>query len=661
MNTIKKDIAGKIKAKARDGNEYLLNPNIIRREVKEYKNTSTEFKQHRFKLVTVRRLTSISLEEARIALEREQERLANAAAASGQPSPYPARIPLTEDDLQQVYGVYVDEDLNGRNAPIYTFSSASSNIKAFITANGAGKDEYSVHIGHLVDKIANGDGTFKVTWRLITIDNDLNGRPYSTHILESQSPDLHESFQYNFNIDALNYIGGGGWTAMSVDPLDRIPIKAVVGGDTDRYIPVGRSWKAFGSTRTVCIVAYSLTPSYTFTWCRGKLTTERRVRESSHTTDFEFLKKNGVIEVIKKSSYSLNITQRPDLRDFNINPISIPEFSESEATYIANTNAPGQQGLYQSPDFGTDSQRLSLKSYTQKTNIIRPESIEYAVNLLQNRIVNQFHCFNPVLCSSNDMSIYIRLNIGEAKGSIDHKYELKTENGRRGFQYGESYKLWWCYGRILAFYPTNDGMIFRRVKTLANLGLPSLFPTGETLLDRGELKLSEDYPNATETTWESLPNPQTGFFGILSGDLEWRMEYNNPPIFGHDAVYYYHINPPEAGIDDTLSKLDDGFQDRLNARNTLSNIFSQMQGGLGGDTTNQLDLGRVRRNLSESRTLIVLDPSPSQEGALLDTPELFPAGYWETLLYDDSYDNDNKGSMITYDREGNILNTLPHD
>jgi hypothetical protein len=449
---------------------------------------------------------------------------------------------------------------------------------------------------------------------------------------------------------------------MSVDPSDRIPVIAQVQGSTEQYIPIGASWKAYGSTRTVCIVAYSLTPSYTFTWCRGQLIINRRAREASHTTDMEFLKSDGVIRVVKKYSYSLDICQRPDLLSLgNITPVTVPEYSNAEAIYLSNTNAPETPGLDITPDYGTDARRLAIQSYRQVTNVLRPVNFEYALNLSSNRVVNQADAtFNPVICASNDMSTYLRINIGEGKGSINHGFELKRENAKRGFQYGEAYKLWWCYGKVNSFYPTNDGMIYRRSKTAEARGLPSLFPTGETLFNRGELRLSAKYPNATETTWDSLPNPPTGFFGIKTGNLTWAIEYSNPPLLGHEAVFYYHINPPLPDVDDSISKQDISASDNLNQVNTLRNLFAQMQGGLGGDSTSNLDLGRIRKASTANDSIVVLNPSPSQKAELLAVPEKFPAGFWETLLYDATYDNDNRGTIVTLNSDGNIYSTTSH-
>jgi hypothetical protein len=661
-NSIRKEVDGKITAKARDGKDYHLNPKVIKEQTTTSRRRGEDSTNSKFKLVTVRRLTSSSLQDVKDALERQQRLLESAAARNNQPVPYPARIPTTEEDLKQTYAVYVDEDLYGTGNPVYTFTSASSNIKAFITANGKNKEDYSVHIGHLVEKIDNKDKTFTVTWRLVTIDNKLNDVPLTYHLLESQSPELHPSFQYNFNIDALQYMGGGCWTAISVDPKDRIPVIAQVQGETDQYIPIGASWKAYGSTRTVCIVAYSMTPSYTFTWCRGKLTMNRRVREASHTTDLSFLKSEGVMKVSKKYSYTLDICQRPDLSTLgNITQVVVPEYANGEAIYVSNTNAPEAPGLDVTPDFGTDARRLAIQSYTQSTNILRPKTFDYSLNLQPNRIVNQTDAtFNPVVCSSNDMATFIRMNIGEAVGSINHGFDLKTENAKRGFQYGETYKLWWTYGKVLSFYPTNTGAIYRRSKTAEARGEPSLFPTGETLLNRGELKQSEEYANATETTWDSLPNPPTGFFGLTEGDLTWRIEYSNPPILGHEAVYYYHINPPLPDVDDTLGKLDITASDNQNQLNTLRNLFAQMQGGLGGGTTVNLSLGTIRKASSANDSIVVLNPSPSQKAELLTVPEKFPAGFWETTIYDATYDNENRGYITAYNRDGTVYSTTNH-
>jgi hypothetical protein len=645
-NTVKQDITGKITAKARDGKDYHLNPKERSRTESQTRTRGTSTTVSKFKLVTVRRLTSASLDAVKEQLERQQLLLEQTAVGNNQPPPFPARIPASEDDLKQTYGVYVDEDLYGKGSPVYIFTSASSYVKAFITANGTGKEDYSVHIGHLVEKIDNKDKTYTTTWRLVTIDKNLYGTS-AYHILESQSTELPSCFSYNFSMDSIHYIGGGCWTSMAVDPKDRIPVIEKVQGNVSRYIPLSPRRKIPWLTK--CIVAYSFTPSYTFTWCRGELKVNKRIREASHLTDLAFLKSEGVMKVTRQHSYSLDITQRPT--NPGISEVIYPEFSKGQAIYVSNTNAPEIDGPNQFPDFGTDVRRLAIQSYEQTTNIIRPSTFTYTLNLLNNRPVNQFNCFNPVLCSSNNMATYIRLNIGEGRGNINHGFETKIERGERGFDYGEFYKLWWCPGKIVSFYPTNDGMIYKRSKTAEARGEPSLFPTGETLYDRGKLQISE-YPNATETTWPSLLNPQTGFFGLKEGKATWNMEYDNPPLLGHEAVYYYHKNPVLPDIDDTISKTD---IPGLDQQNTLRSIFGQMQGGLGGSTTVSLNIGRFRKAVAANDSIVVLAPSPTQLAEIRTVPEKFPGGFWEAIVHDLSYSNENVGTFISYDSKGNIV------
>jgi hypothetical protein len=648
----RQDISGRIFGLGRDGKNYHLNPKILRRQSSESRKQGSETTTHKFKLVTVRRLEKQEPNAVEQLLKAQQDRLARIALSTGQPVPFPYKPVTNKSDLKTSFAVYVDEDIDSSKIPVYTFTSPDSRIKCFITANGSNQKEYSVHIAHIVSRDRNKDDSYTVNWRIVTIDSTADGQ-LRYFLLESQSPDLHKSFKDNFDIDSLHYIGGGGWTGLSIDNEDRIPVKGKVLGDASNYIATSNSWRAWGQKNTIATVSFSLTPSYSFTWCREKIVTSFRYRAASHKTDIAILQGDGVIEATRSYEYGLGITNRPPMPELDITPVVHEEYSNAIATYVGTLNSPEVPGLSQSPDYGTDVQRLAIKNYQQETNILRPSlsTSDQIKSITDSKAVRQDPCFNLVCCSSPEMATIIRIRPGVGQGSINHKYELKTTSGSRGFQYGEDYKLWWTYGKILAFYPTNDGRIYRRAKTLEARGLPSVFPTPDTLYDRGELRRSE-FPNAVETTWPALANPPSGFYGIFSGDAKWDMEYNNPPIFGHEAVYYYHINPEPAEPDDTLEQVNGSFNDSVNDLNSLRGIYGQMQGGLGGEATSSLHIGPIRKASAAYDTITVLSPSPSQKADLGIKPEKFPVGFWETAIFDETV-NANSGSSITYyDRKG---------
>lgn len=655
-NSVKTEIDGKIIALARDGKEYHLNPRYFRESTSTSRRRPETTTTSKFKLVTVRQLTNLQASVVEEQLKEQQERLAAIALATGAAVPFPFKVPKAPEDLENSYAVYVDEDLYGRTNPVYTFTCPTRDIKAFITANEKGKQDYSVHIAHLVSKTKNVDDTTSVEWRILSIDNNLNGVGSTYSLLESQDAELPECFRHDFHIASLHYIGGGAWTAMNVDVKDRINVIAPVNKkDAEKYFPLDSRYKT-GPTfnrRVPAVASYSITPSYVFTWCRGKLKVNRRVRSASHITNITTLKATGVVEATRTSAYSLDIPLRVENTSAQISALSKSEYCNSSATYVSNTNTPEVPGLEITPDYGTDVKRVAISQYNQESNVVRALSFTPTDNYIKQRAVRQFNCFNLIQASAVDNSFVLSYQAGGGKGSISHPYEIKNEYGKRGFQYGEAYNLWWCYGQIAAFNPTNDGMIYRRSKSAEARNAPSLFPTGETLYNRGELKLSK-YSNATETTWPSLPNPQTGFFGIQSGDATWIMNYNNPPLFGHEATYYYHINPFLEGLDDTLVRVDNSLNDQLSALNTQRNLLAQIQGGLGGDTTSRLAIGRTRKAQAAFDTLPILSPSPSQQANLWDEPEKFPAGFWQDQIFIESVGDNNELSYLAYDREGNI-------
>lgn len=658
-NSYSQDIKGEINGLGRDGRLYHLNPKIRQQTSTQSRRQGGTTDNSKFKLLTIRRLSSETLSQVKERLEEQQRTLERVAEATGQPLPFPYRIVAKSDTSKKnIYAAYIDEDLYGTAAPVYVFTSQDERIKAFVTANGPDKEDYSVHIAHVIGKEKQDDDNYLIDWRIISIDNRLNSDSPSYHILESQSPELNQSFRLNFDIDSLNYIGGGCWSAMSTDSKDRIPVKAALEGtNKDKYFPTSKTWRVYGTSRTLAIVSFSITPSYCFTWCRGRVALTYRARSASHKTDLATLQKEGVIKATRQYTYSLDVPNRPEMPLLGIAPYNHSESAEASATYVSNTNCPEIAGLDSMPDFGTDTRRVAIQAYRQTTNIFRPKTEALSFQSYIDKGIVGNPCFNGVLCASADMASFIKIVPGQASGSITHGFEPKIERASRGFQYGEDYQLWWTYGQVLSYTPTNDGRIFRRVKTAEARGAPSLQPTPDTLYDRGKLQLSE-FSNATQTTWPSLKNPPSGFWGLFIGDATWSIEYNNPPIFGHEAVYYYHINPAPPDIDDTLTQVQGGYGEGINNINTLRNVYGQMQGGLGGSSTSNLNIGRTRRNSSANDTLPVLAPSPSQSASMRAAPEEFPSGFWESPIFDENVNADNSSSIVIYDVKANAVKSF---
>ncbi|PLS68344.1 MAG: hypothetical protein CV045_08460 [Cyanobacteria bacterium M5B4] len=83
--------------------------------------------------------------------------------------------PPTFQETFPLYGVFVDEDIYPNDPPVYTFQflrSMRNRPKVFITANGIGKDAWSVHIVHPIAEILDPFGFSYYFYRFVTIDND---------------------------------------------------------------------------------------------------------------------------------------------------------------------------------------------------------------------------------------------------------------------------------------------------------------------------------------------------------------------------------------------------------------------------------------------------------------------------------------------------------
>lgn len=658
MPIITSNGAGNTKVTTRSGKELNLSNQETRRDTTGTKRYATVATKNKFKLVTVRRLTNLTQEELDIELQASYQQLEAAALRTGKPVPYPIK-PVTNEQVNNVYGVFIDEDLYGRNLPIYTFLSSSVKVKCFITTTGVSKQDWSVHIAHGLERTPNANGTFTTKWRLVTIDNSETFKVF--HILEDSA--LPKCFSFNFDIDSLNYIGGGTWTAMAVDKDDRLPIYAIAPGDTQRYIKVGSIFRSMGESRVKSLVAYSMTPTFVFTWQRGQLKVNKRERDAKQTVDISKLTADGVISFTRNHNYTLNIPWRLENKTdpYDISEVIHTEYSRGSATYVGNTNAPAIGSRFQNPDYGTDTKRLSISNIDMATNVVRPTSFEYTYNLVENRISKCPLSYIPIICASADMGLYLQYEFGEATGVIDHPYEIKRVSGKRGFQYGESYKLWWGYGKVLETFAYGDTDRYRLLKSPGfdekGNRLPDRVRIG-SMFDLGELRISDEHPNAVETTWDSYINPPTGFFGLEEGTLTFWVVYLNPPIIGHDGVYYYHINPPIVGAGSGAYELDEfGIQNDLrNQQNNYKYLYSQLLGALGGGSLESLDIGDIVIAANDKESIVVREPNSTQKAILLESPETFPAGYFDADIYDFVLDTTNQGLITVYGSDGNVVN-----
>jgi hypothetical protein len=632
-NTLRILPDGSVYLKDRQQVEHLLNP-------KRLSSTTTASGSHRdatvsslFKLVTVKELKATSSADRREQLRLSRERLAQIAVSTNNPPPYPEELPENIDNLN-VYGVYVDEDLYPGDSPIYTFTSGSAHVKAFINATGADKESWTVHLAYQTARYLDGAGVPHYEWHCLSID----GEGETFFLSNTNLPDAFTTV----SLDYLNYTGGGCWSCLAVDPNDRITILGM-SNDPVKYKPVGMAFRYMGISSALSIVDYSFTPTYHLYWNRGTQELSYRTREATRTLDTATLVDSGVLKQKHVYSYTLDCHRSAD--DIHI------ETLQGEVVYVGNTNAPEIASNVINPDYGTDVARLSVEQYKQTSNIIRPKAVRDTLNPLPSRIsVTNMNTLG-VLARNHEGTAYLYIDTGIQEGHIQHGYDVKSERASRGFDYGDFYQLRWVPGKIITFRPTNKGEIYRVSKSTG-----AYIPTGETLFDRGSLLISPDYANAMLTTWTALPNPQTGFFGILTGELTWETTFLNPPIFGHEGVYYYEINPDREDSVDTPRQSDLG--DAVNQKNTLLNIFAQMQGGLGGTTTvDSYFLGYRPKASGATDTVVVRDPTPDQKARQRTQSELFPNGYWPTDFFSTEVDNANNIKVTNYNRQGQVTST----
>ena len=159
-------------------------------------------------------------------------------------------------------------------------------------------------------------------------------------------------------------------------------------------------------------------------------------------------------------------------------------------------------------------------------------------------------------------------------------------------------------------------------------------PVG-SMFDLGELLISPDYPNAMLTTWDSPNTPPSGFFSYIIGNLNFTIEYINPPVFGHEAIYYYQNKPYEVVGIDAGNLYEDNIEIR-NIQNTLKSIYAEANYGLGGFGVESFNIGNFYRGASEYATLTMRSPTPVQKDILTDNPDYFPNKFWDGI---DSYYN----------------------
>lgn len=627
---VRKDVKGSIYLRDRRDKEHLINPRVLYKKTVITKNRGSTKLNSKFKLVTVRTVTNYTLDQIKDILESQDEQLREKALINGQPIPFKSKIPVTENDLKQVYGVYVDEDLYGNKTPVYLFFSANTKVKCFINATGNTKDSWSIFLSHMVSQETNPNGTKTSNWRIITIDSNLDLPTRVIYFLDSNQ--LPDCFRYNFDIATLNYLGGGTWTAMGVEIPDRIPVISPAStNDLDKYIFIGNTAP---NRYQPAIVTYSFTPSYVFTWCRGNL--ELNYRTRSHSNTLENDRVNSGLEYLTKTyNYNLKINQRPALENINydISKVDKQEYSFATCKYVTTT-----QGLinsaFQSPDYGTDYLRTVIQSYSQTSTVIRPK--KFHSNLNSYSFSYQSPCYSPIVCASPRMTSFIRYELGEGIGSIDHGYEEKISSGSRKYSYFYPYKLWWVYGKIVGLAPKGDTKLYLSSKTeFTGTPIGSMF-------DLGELLISTTNGNAAVTTWDSPINPPSGFFRYRIGELKFIITYLNPPLFGHNSIYYFHINPLQVLASDEDDKhlavlegsgaLGADYDNSLDQQKAMQLIYSQINAGLGGNGLGEFNIGIVNPSSGSGFTRLILNPSTYQIAEMKAEPERFPYRFWENSL-----------------------------
>jgi hypothetical protein len=627
---IKRDNAGRVYLRDSQTSEWILVSNQSTVDTKVQKrNKQRTSNDSLFKLVTVRKLEGLSVETVTSRLRLSQSNLEKSAILAKFPIPAPVKFPETNEDLVNYFSVYIDEDLRGRNEPIYTFFSDSyqTQIRAYVSANSANREGWSVHLAYVKSVKDKQDGLKEVNWTLITIDNrDIAPDGGTTPITERQvyqldldAVGLPDCFKSNFSLENLKYLGGGIWACMIIDPEDRIPIEGVAPASDERYKKISTV-----SGVNFTVVSYSVTPTYSYTWCRGQSVLRYRWRRYSVSNDDKLLEDTGVIVNNRISDYNLELVLRPR-QSALLTEKNITEFCNSDATYVGNTN----YTLFsprQSPDYGTDQARFSLQKYSQQSNVIRPNAY-------------------GVLAASKEGANLLRLDMGTAEGKINHPYEIKSSVGKRGVSYEWQYKYWWAYGQILDVYPLTKNQYTFFVDRATGLERKStLFVEGSA--PYGEL--FKTLPNQVITTWDAPPNPETGYFPIRRGEFSFVLRYSMPPLFSHEGCYYYQVNPERIGsssssgdrfYDNTVAPSAPSFSlapsfsspDSINPNNRQNAyiaIYTQILGVLGGSSVSSFNIGYRPIAASDTESILVRSPNPEQRLRLSQEPSLFPNSFY---------------------------------
>ncbi|UQS94927.1 hypothetical protein Pam2_47 [Pseudanabaena phage Pam2] len=625
---IKRENNGRVFLKDSQTDEWLLISNQSTTETKTQKrNKQRTSNESLFKLVTVRRLDQLSIDTVTTRLKTSQANLEKSALLAKFPIPAPVQFPTTSGDLINYFSVYVDEDIYGSNEPIFTFFSSSyqNQIKAYVSANSANRGGWSVHLAYVKSVKDKQDGLKEVEWTLVSIDNaDIAPYGGSTSITERQTYQLNldatglpQCFKSNFSLDNLTYLGGGIWSCLVIDPEDRIPVYGVAPTSDIRYKRISNGVGG----NSVTVTSYSVTPTYSFTWCRGQSILRRRTRSASVEFDQQAFDDSAVLVQKRKSTYSLDLTLRPEMSSNQLVQKTISEVCSSEATYVGNTNyflfSPRQ-----SPDYGTDLARFSLQKYQQQSNVIRPNAW-------------------GVLAASKEGASILRLDMGMAEGKIEHPYEIKSTVGKRGVSYEWQYKSWWTYGKIQDYYPLTKNQYTYFISRAFGTEIKSnLFVDGSAPYGA----LIKTAPNQVQTTWDAPPNPETGYFPIRRGEFSFVLRYSMPPLFSHEGCYYYQVNPERIG---TSSSSGDRFYDNTTApaqpsfglapsfssqddtnpnakQNGYIAVYSQILGALDGASISSFNIGYRPIAASDTESILVLSPNPEQKLRLSEEPSLFP-------------------------------------
>lgn len=566
-----------------------------------------------FKLVTVRRMLNMSVGQINQAIAFYQAEL------QGLNPGIQLAPSATEANKRSFFAVYVDEDL-GNSSPVYAFYSPSSTIKAFITANGATADDWSVHIAHETGRTSLPSGATRNEWRLFSIHNNLNGDS-SKHLLESTA--LSDSYTINMSIQNINYLGGGTWCIVAINDEHKIPIYGFI---SQIQYP---QYQVLNPSTGRAIISYSVTPSESLTWCKGVTTINSVERQYSFEEDTDFQEASGVRKWKLESNYRLNYSLSPTA--------AISEYSFSSAEWLGSTNV-SVNSPFQSPDYGTDRRRASLSTYNQTSNVVRarkPQQLQ--VESFPDKHSYQPSTFIPILCSSNDASVWLKYRFTEGRGSINHPFEVKRIIGRRGITHLWYYPYWWAYGRVISTRHINeDGRpTYYRINRLTGQ------PNDASRREYPAPQLDASVPNRIELPWESFL-PQSGFFSPWEGEAVFELRFENPPLTGHDSIYYYHINPVNlsgtftgesaysesnfASVGAAGFSLGGSFTTGATgveqANQRLMN-YSMMLGGLGGSAVPSLNIGNVNYG-SNFTSFLVFSPPPYIEAEYKDTPYLFP-------------------------------------